>query len=261
MRNCKGLKASGLAAVSLGIWLLAAPGSGADASPKPLVPAADLVKLISQAVQTVQEGLRDKPEERLTAKRIRRSGILIAVYAQSGLAHAGPDANRLAMLRDLGLKLAHAIEKKDFKEATALAATLARYPQLDADPGAKPEPLPLLPHTEVAELMSQFASVRSGGEDIERKLDDLAALAGKTVPPAALTEQLVLLAYKVALVGDVLQAHTPDKQPKEWQTWARALRQEATELAEAAKAKNGPAAHAAAFKLSHTCSRCHEVFR
>jgi cytochrome c' len=286
--NARLLAAVG-AALALGVGLLAVvgPGSAAGDKPmvwKPLVPGPqmdDLVKYISQSMQeTVTAGppKEGTPKEQEDAKKdwvakLRGSALMIAVLTAT--AKEGGNAAHLGTLREAALKMADEVDMEKYNDVKKDAAALAT---LKPNPKAEAKPDGLEEKVEVIDVMNLLRLRSKGGlgfglkptpgptDGIEAKV---MALAKRALPAAAMAKEaddIERMAYLMAAISDVSEAHTPkkktgDKDPKDWATWTQDMREGSLELAEAAKAKNAAAVKTAASKLNSSCNSCHGVFR
>jgi hypothetical protein len=104
-------------------------------------------------------------------------------------------------------------------------------------------------------------------DGIEKKLIEMGK---KPMAPAQVTAQadaLERLGERVAAVAEIAQHKCPVKKkegakdPKDWDTWTKEMRQGGLDLADAAKAKDANKVKAAVNKLNTSCSDCHAVFR
>src|SRR5262249_43737104 len=142
---------------------------------------------------------------RLVVKRAQAAATMIALYAQSSMNRKGADPRQMATLRDQALKVVEAINDKKWDEAKKLAAGLGPAPK--ADDGAKVAPAPLEKAVELAVVMSQSSSTRVGGQGLEKALVDLEE---KKKPfTNAEMEKLTPLAYKLAAIAELAEAHVP----------------------------------------------------
>src|SRR5205807_63580 len=102
-------------------------------------------------------------------------------------------------------------------EAMQQAADLA---SVKVDPKAKAEKIKLFDtHIDLEETMSQFKLPKAGGQGIESVLLKLGADKKKMVPPAAMTDGLVLMSYQIAMIAELAGHYTPAKDVKDWQTF------------------------------------------
>src|SRR5262249_10132311 len=112
-----------------------------------------------------------------------------------------------------------------------------------------------------------FLRMKSG-DGIEKKIEDLGEKELKADELKKQSEELVLMAYKVAAVAqsavdwaEKIEVQGGDKTQKNWLQWSQEMRKHALELATAAKGGKPAAVYAAAGKLDATCTRCHKVFK
>jgi hypothetical protein len=245
-----------LAMMALGIKPTAVSGADDDSLWKPFLTTDEFNKLAEGEVKIIQDELnKPKPD----AHKIRGSAILIALAAQNSKEPSDP--KQIATIRDTALKVFAAADKT--KEAKALADALANFKQLKADPQAKPEPLDWRKQIEdLKDAMDVFGLPTKGGEGLER---DLLILSGQRKPlsSAQMSDKLVMLAYKTALIADVAKAHQDqgEKKKEEWLRLTDDMRRSALDLAETAKAKKAKETKTALNKLNTSCNDCHAAFR
>ncbi len=231
-------------------------GADDDSLWKPFLSGDDFNKLVESEVKTIRDEL-NKPKA--DAHKIKGSAILIALAAQNN--KDATDTKQVATVRDTALKLFGAADKPT--EAKTLADSLADLKQVKADPQAKTDPVDW--RTQIDDLkdaMDVFGLPAKGGEGIER---DLIILGGqrKLLSPAQMSDKLVLLAYKTALIADVAKAHQDqgEKKKKEWLRLTDEMRRASLDLAESAKAKKQKETKTALNKLNTSCNDCHTTFR
>jgi hypothetical protein len=250
----------GVLALSLGIGLVAFHSKAADDKGS-AVPDEDYAKLVAQSSKVIKDALAGEEPTLKDATKAKTAAVMIAACAQTG-----PMSPQRATMRDAALKLAEALEKaKDsgkFDDARKQADELAN---LKPDASAKTTPVtPLIEkHIYIEELMSQFKIPRAGGLEIEKKLINLGStgLRTKMLPPEAMDDQVLIMAYQTALAGKLTQEHKPDDNVKTWLKYAETMEKSAQELAVAVKAKNGKEAFIAINKLNDSCKNCHDDFR
>jgi hypothetical protein len=224
---------------------------------------AEFARLVEQTSKLVQTALKDRPDDQARNKA-RTAAVLLAAVAQSG--NAGGDAKQRATVRDAALAMADAIKKDQLDDARKGAAAL---PKLAVNADAQAKALPLLgTHMSFSESMKYFAPDKRGGTGGQRKLDVLGenAQAQKTgvLPRAALTNDLLLLAYTAAVAGDLSRDHndaTVKKDPKAWRRFAEETRSAGLDLAAAVRAQKGDKAWSALNRLNSACFDCHNKFR
>jgi Cytochrome C' len=244
-------------ACGLLLILCVLPGPAAEAPP-PVLPDADYPRLVAFSADVIRTALKGKPDKR-AAERARTAAVMIAAYAQQNL--SGRDGQQRATMRDAALELAALIKAKEFDKALK---QLDALPNVKADAKVKKEKLKMIGAAiELDDLMAQFRQPARGGLGIEVRLDDLGAAEGGTVPAKELDDLLLWQAYLVAVAAEITAEHTPEDKDKvkNWQTYAAAMRQHASTLAAAAKAKEGKAAFRALEQLNQACAKCHKDFR
>jgi hypothetical protein len=252
--------ASGLVLLAGALALFMNPGTtiGADddASWKPFLPAEDFNKLVESEAKAIQdEAAKPKADE----KKIRGSALIIALAAINMKDPA--DAKQVATIRDTAFKLAEASNKP--AEAKKLAEVLAKFKELKGDPQASSSPVDLRKKIDdLKDAMDIFGLPNKGGEGIEKEFLILGQQR-KPFSAAQLSDKLVMLAYKSALIADVARVHSEqaDKKKKDWLRLTDDMRKASQELAESAKGKKAKEAKTALNNLSASCNHCHEAFR
>jgi hypothetical protein len=285
MRVSARLLIASLAALALGVIVLAAAGGGSAAEDKPLVwkpivPASDADDVVKYLGELTQQSLEKGPPDDPDAKKdwlgkLQYSGILAVVVTASN--KDGADAGQMAAARAAALQLSDAVEKGQLDAAKTQAAALA---SLKGNGKGTAAPADLDEKADLAGIMNLLRLRSKGGLGFGLKpppgsatTDGIEArvmgLAKRPLPAADLKKQaddIVRSAYILAAVSEVSEAHTPkkkvgDKDPKDWATWTNDMRDSALQLADAAR-KNDPAAvKAAANKLNSSCNNCHGTFR
>ena len=279
------------AALVLGAFLLVIAGSGTAADDKvmiwkPVVPEANLARLVDLNSQTIQEALDDLIGGKLPKTGIQKvhekaeaTAILIAAYAQSGMGRPGANAKQLATLRDNALKVAETVKAKNYPAAKTQAAALAIT---KANPSAKTEPIPLFQPADrddvLGAVMHLFKPRSVGGlglesKPVEARLDGieqkLLSLNRKAPEDSAFAKEAPALAdlgYQTAILAELALAFTPlkkegKKDPKDWRQWSMDMRDAAESFTAAAKAQKPKGLVDAAKKLNASCASCHAVFR
>ncbi len=249
----------------LGIYFLVAAGNGSAAGDKdglwkPFLTEAELSKIIDDEVQIIQkEFAKPKPDE----KRVRASAFVIALAAQN--CKDGGEPRQLAALRDSALKLAEAAGKMKMAEAKKEAGQIATYKKLQN--GAELKPVNLKKYVEeLGDAMLVFERTEKGGEGIEKELVTLDTQR-KPFAPDQMSDKLLLIAYKAALIAEVALAYDDlaKNQKKDWHNWTDDMRQGAIDLAEAVKSKKtkekSKEVKTAIKKLNSACFACHAKFR
>ena len=249
---------TGSVIVAVGLSLSSTPsdaiGADNDALWKPFLTEGDFHKLIESEAKAAQDELaKPKPD----AKKIRGSAILIALAAIN--LKDGGDAKQAASIRDAAFKLAEASSKT--AEAKKLADALAHYKEMRAE--ANPGTVDLRKEIDdLKDAMDIFGLPTKGGEGIEKEYLILGQQR-KPFSPAQLSDKVVLMAYKSALIASVARAHEDqgEKKKKEWLRLTDEMRQTSLEFADAVKAKKPKEAKTALNKLSASCNDCHAAFR
>jgi len=250
-----GLGGALLAILALGFRPTTVSGADDESLWKPFLAAGDFSQLVEGEVKIIQDELK-KPKA--DAHKIRGSAIMIALAAQNNKEPTDP--KQIATVRDTALKLSAADKPK---EAKALTDSLANMKQLKADPQAKSEPADWRKQIEdLKDAMDVFGLPTKGGEGLER---DLLILGQQRKPlsSAQMSDKLVMLAYKTALIADVAKAHQDQAQAKkkDWLRLTDEMRRSSLDLAENVKAKKAKETKTALSKLNASCNDCHTAFR
>jgi hypothetical protein len=251
-----GLGGALLATLALGFRPTTVSGADDDSLWKPFLAAGDFSQLVEGEIKIIQDELK-KPKA--DAHKIRGSAIMIALAAQNNKEPSDP--KQIATVRDTALKLSVASDKP--KEVKALVDSLANLKQLKADPQSKTEPVDWRKEIEeLKDAMDIFGLPTKGGEGLER---DLLIVSGQRKPlsPAQMSDKLVMLAYKTALIADVAKAHQDQAQAKkkDWLRLTDEMRHWSLDLAENVKAKKTKETKTALSKLNASCNDCHTAFR
>jgi hypothetical protein len=276
---------AGLAALALGVILLATAGGGSAAGDKPLVwkpivPQTDADDVVKYLGEVTQQSLDKGPPDDADAKKdwlgkLQYTGILAAVVTQS--VKEGADAGQMPAVRAAALQLSDAVEKGQLDAAKAQAAALASLK--GAAKGAAPAG-DLDEKADLAGIMNLLRLRSKGGLGFGVKPPPGAAttdgiearvmgLAKRPLPAADLKKQaddIVRSAYILAAVSEVSEVHTPkkkvgDKDPKDWTAWTNDMRESSLQLADAARKGDPAAVKVAASKLNSSCNNCHGTFR
>jgi hypothetical protein len=231
-------------------------GADEDSAWRPFLSQGDFDKLVESEVKMIQDELK-KPKA--DAHKIRGSAILIALAAQNNKETSDP--KQVVTIRETALKLFAGADKP--KEAKTLADSLANFKQLKADPQAKTGPVDWRKQIEdLKDAMDIFGLPNKGGEGIEKEYLILGQQR-KPFSAAQLSDKLVMMAYKTALIAEAAKAHEDAGQnkKKEWLHLSDDMRRAAVDLAETTKAKKPKEVKTALNKLNTSCNDCHAAFR
>jgi hypothetical protein len=259
---------AGAAALIVGLGLLTGGGTAADAKSatvvyKPVVPTDVVGQLIGEEAKALQ-GAVAKASDKKMATKARSIAFLIAVYSQDESLRSGPNAAAMAGLRDTALKLAKAVGDGKVDDAKKLAAEIK--PTGSPDANAKAGPVAIQNDFEIDTLMQAFKPDRSGGLELEKKLNMMKDKRGSSYTPAEY-KQIVLLMYRIAAIAQPTEAMAPapmgKKNPADWIKLAQDMGTEAVAAADLAKMPKPDfkAVKAAVTKVEGTCASCHEKFR
>ncbi|MBA4190937.1 MAG: hypothetical protein C0467_23360 [Planctomycetaceae bacterium] len=267
-------------------------GVRAEPAPQPrevgkqVMPERVFQEIVKESTRFIQAALTKEPSTKprpalpaacnvsiTSARTIRANALLIALAAQNRILSVGtgPDAAKLATVRDAAVKLAIAVAKNptDNPDLLTLIAILSQYPDLKADPHAS---LALVrfkgtfTHDDIASIFSGCGGNRT--QLIERHM--LKLLQPKALFAPGNVEKLELLAYKVALLADVIR-DMDDMIPasdtkvvehrQEWVRFASEVHQEGWQLAETVRDGNVAEMRQRLTKLDKACAACHDKFR
>jgi hypothetical protein len=140
---------------------------------------------------------------------------------------------------------------------------LANFKQLKADPQAKTGSVDWRKQIEdLKDAMDIFGLPNKGGEGIEK---EYLILGQQRKPFAAgqLSDKLVMMAYKTALIAEAAKAYEDAGQnkKKDWLRLTDDMRRASLEVAETAKTKKPKEVKTALNKLNTSCNDCHAGFR
>lgn len=222
----------------------------------PVVPAATASAIIKQDIAFLQKGLAKEPQ-RKQLPGLKATAIMVAAFAQEQM--AGPDAAKMAALRDQALKVADLLAAKDYAKAKDAAKAL------DAPPAAASTgKVEVHKHAkfDISEAMAPYRSARSGGMDMERNIRK----QSKDASDMALIKEL---AGHSIVLGEFTK-HLPTGQAsanaarlKKWEGYSDEMIAHSRDvLAEASK----PSPDKAVLKkkllvLDASCTNCHNEFR
>lgn len=259
MRNLVKVGAASVVVMLVGtVTLLTTHGSvnGADDDSlwKPFLTENDFNTLVESEVKAIQDELaKSKADD----KKIRGSAIIIALATMNVKDGASPKS----MVRETAFKLAEASGKT--AEAKKLAGELAHFKEMKADQKANSSPVNLRKQIDdLKDAMDIFGLPSKSGEGIEK---DYLILGQQRKPLSAaqMSDKLVMMAYKTALIASVARAHEDagEKKKKEWIRLTDEMRKSSLEFAEAVKAKKAKESKTALNNMSASCNHCHETFR
>jgi len=282
-----------LAALCTSLAAFGLAGVRAETAPQPrefgkqVLPERVFQDIVMESTQFIQETLNKeqqsiKPRPALaaacnisgrSARTIRANALIIGLAAQNRMlgVGTGPDAAKLATLRDAAVKLAVAVAKNptDNPHLGAQVEILSLYPNLAADPDTSLTPMRFratFTHDDIASIFSGCGGNKT--QLIEQRM-------GRLLQPKALftsenVGKLELLAYKVALLSDVIRdmddmIPASDKKVvehrKEWVRFASEVHQEGWQLAETVRDGNVADMRQRLTKLDNACAACHNKFR
>jgi hypothetical protein len=267
-------------ALAAAVALLVSPGSAGEEGKvwKQFLPSEAYQELVKRAAKNIEEALtKDEPSEE-AIKKAQFNALAIAAYARS-VKGGGKAA---VATQGIALRIAQMAAKKE-KATLGTARQMAKVLALGAIKGEGPGGKDLLTNPkdylpEQADLMEHFKTKAKGGDGIHPSLqsnirlkgtqngieEKLRALAMKKLSDANMkkeAEELALLGYRAAVVGELTYFYTPRKNAKEWQELSLEMRDAGIALADAAKKGDAEAVLKAGNSLNSSCNRCHSEFR
>jgi cytochrome c556 len=281
----------GVALTALGLGTLESAGQAARGKNlvwQPIVSKDAHEELVARCNSIFQRELPNlnqlsARERRKRLKTLRATALFLAALAQST-----PEIARdrgLATLRDVALKLYAALDPSNPNLQAANQLTNG-LPRPKADPKARLGPVPLTGVTNDREEIMYVFRLRvkgghgidpqlqnspklrgKGGDGIEEKIKEMTERPLKAQELKQQSEELALLAYKVAAVAQFAEDWTPNiqdagkKTQKAWRGFSQDMRKFALDLANAAAKGTPQQVNAAAGKLNAVCNRCHGIFK
>ena len=251
----------GCAALATGTWILTATAR-ADA---PEVPKDSYKKAADADLKFLQTRLDDLAKKQAAGGKLLDGQVKPALGIALVLSAYGDKLGDGALKGD-AIKVAEAIDKKDFKGASALAKKLAVKPGAAGKPGELPKPFK--DEVMLAAVMSPFRGGTVGGLNIDRDIKDMTKGNNPTkIDPAAVeilaVRSAVINAYGFHHPND--KAKVKDEYKKLWEKWSS----ESTDPEQADRhGKRGKwkAADEKKLKglltnLNARCTDCHNKFR
>jgi hypothetical protein len=265
-------------ALALAAWCLAGAGSaapegGKETGWKEFLPAKEAQELTKRSLEEAKAALADKPDEE-AIKKAQFHLLSIAAYARST---KGGDKDRLGQAYQHALRVANLLGQKG-----KLAEARNLLEKGTADRGSFDGDLTKTGAV-LKDVMDHYKTKGKGGEGVHPSLQSNIKLKGtqngieekirtlvlKKQTPAVLdkeSEELALLAYRIAAVAELTYEFTPAKKvgkkdPADWRQNSLGMRDAAVELAEAAQKKDAEAVFKASNRLNSACSQCHSTFR
>ncbi len=237
---------AGGSALAAGLWFL----TSAIAAP-PALPKEAYERAIKADVEFLQKKLddlvADPAKNRGAIRTVKGVAMNIAFYGE---------ATKNAALKSQALKVAEALDNKDFAAAAAAAKELSA-PKVDAAvKGSKMFGLD--------DVMSPFRVARAGGQNIEA--DIRAAKSAGTIDPA----EAELIGVRCASIAEYTVGMPTEKAmlnnafKEKWARWTKDLADASKELAdEGAKGKmaDEKKLNTSINKLYNSCINCHNDFR
>jgi hypothetical protein len=251
----------GCAALGAALWVF----TGASAAPPDLsaVPKEAYNKAADADLKFLKERLADLAKKQAGGQRLLDGQIKPALGVALTISVYGEALGDAGLKAD-AIKVAEAIEKKDFKTADALAKKLAVKPGT-GKVGALPKPLK--DEAMLVAAMSPFRGGSVGGLNIDRDIKDMTKANNPTkIDPAAVE----ILAVRSAVLN-AYALHSPNDKakvkPANLQKWDK-YATEAVDFSKqlATEAAKGPKADEKKLKmllssLNGRCTACHNDFR
>ena len=212
--------------------------------------------LVTEDIDFLQKGLAKEPQ-RKEVPGLKATAMMIAAHAQSQM--TGPDAAKMAGLRDQALKVAAALGEKEYGQAKEAAQGLTSPPPSKA---TEPVELAKMHDFDIYEVMAPFRSGRSGGMEIERDLRK----ESRTVTDV---EKVAAIAGRSAVLGEFTkkmptgQAAANPARLKKWEDYSDDMIGHAKAITEET-AKPSPDKEVLKKKLlalDASCTNCHNDYR
>jgi hypothetical protein len=261
------------AVLAAGLWCVGGTGAAQDgkATFKNFLPPEVYKELVTRTAKAIEADLAAGKE----LDRAQARALMIMGYARS----AQEGVAGTLEIEGAASKLARIVTKKGkLAEAKKVAAELA---QLHGEALSAEAVLGV--YGDLAELMNLLKPKGKGGEGLAPALQSNARLKGalngveekiRALAKKSLTsdrigvesEELALLGYKLAVLGELTTVFTQDARKgkgtvADWNRLCLEMRDESLALAAAAARKDAQATFKAATRLNTTCSECHTMFR
>jgi hypothetical protein len=262
-------------ALAAAVCLLAGPGGAGEKDQvwKPFLPADAYKELVKRAAKNIGEALAGSPNEE-ALKRAQFNALMIAAYTKSTA--TTPDVQAV---QNASRSMVQGIRTKGGLDVVRqMAKAIGAGEMKGHGVGKEPSFDPKDSLADLGDVMEHFKTQKKGGEGIHTALqsnirlkgalngieEKLRALAMKKLSDANLkkeADELALLGYRAAVVGEVTYFYPPKKNAKEWRELAVEMRDAGVALADAAKKQDGEAVLKASNNLNSSCNRCHSEFR
>jgi hypothetical protein len=265
-------------AVAVGLLLSAgSQGQGkAGGIWKPFLPDDAYKELVDRAYKDITEGLKAKPFDEDEAAKVQFAAVLVAAYNLSS-----PKGDK--QMAATALKLADILKNpKKVNDAKKVAADLTAGKAVTGANNLLGQPMNNFVEDK-GNIMAFFKTKEKGGEGLPPTLQFNVRLKGKSngieeligeldkkkLTPANLAkgkDELILMAYKAAVVGVITHDYAPlkpfkGKAPKLWLDDSEQMRDAAIELVEAIRKNNVDDVQRTAKRLNASCLQCHSNFR
>jgi cytochrome c556 len=243
----------GIAIVSSAvIWAI--PGGAADPKEKNGgLEDADVAAIIEYNTKIVQDSLAGQPK-RAVRLRAATAARMIAATAQSGGAARNAE---LATKRDAALKIAEAIDAEKLVDARA---AIKDFASLKADPNAQLGAVPIIDKKfKLDDVMNQFTRERTGGLEIEAKLE-----AWEDALPKEGLAEVVQTGNQLYSVFELVKGHQANAKfgtQAQWDKFADQALARAQELRDASRKGDRDATSKAVKAMNNSCMDCHKVFK
>lgn len=214
-----------------------------------LATADDLKEILKLQIPVLEEALKSSGQlSRLRHQTIANSGVIAVLGNIGTVVLEGEDALKSASLRDAGLDLAQAADKRDLAKAKSALERIAGYPDKIA-PAERAETKPW------TELISS--------ESIMKQVGAVNTVAGKAnrASPRDFRKDAKSAAYQTLLLTYLTVIARDHQQADDWRGWCDQMRADALKLAKAYYKSNQEAAREAYTQLQQSCDACHKVYR
>ena len=251
---------TGCAALAFGVWAITSTATANT----PNLPTESYKKAADADLKFLKARLNELARKQAAGERLLDGRIKPALGVSLLLAVYG-DALGDATLKADALKVAEAINSKDFKSAQALAKKMAVKPGKPGKIGALPKPFKS--DLMLATVMNPFRGGTVGGLNIDRDIKDMTKTTNPTkIDPAAVE----ILAVRSAVINAYGFQHPNDKaavkpeNKKKWEKYSADAVDFSNQIA--AEAAKGAKADDKKLKmllnnLNARCTECHNDFR
>lgn len=243
-----------------GLGLLAAAALCWSVSATAADPAGTL--LPKEATDAVIQGNADAIAEALKAAKPTKPMIRKAKAAAISIAAAATDqlgdkaaAPVAAATRDAALQIIDLVAEDKFADAAKLAGEI----KAGMKPAAAVKAVPLGSKTDLETIMQPFKAAKSGGMDLEATIRDIKD--GKVKLTKATSPALEKAINHTILLAKLSEEVKADGAKKDWDGWAKDMKESGLEAIKAAKAGKEADFKKAVSAIDTSCTNCHNAYR